>query len=95
MANKYAGTKTEKNLWDACGKNLRKKMRWFTSNNKNYYCVAHCDKHGYMKAKLRIRKDCNNKLYAVKTLKFVDEEIFNDLQARFVKVKEMKKRRKK
>lgn len=79
----------------ACGKNLRKKMRWFTSNNKNYYCVAHCDKHGYMKAKLRIRKDCNNKLYAVKTLKFVDEEIFNDLQARFVKVKEMKKRRKK
>lgn len=76
-----------------CGKNLRKKIRWFTPNGKNYYCVAYCENHGYMKAKLRIRKDCNYRLYAVKTLKFVDEEVYNDLSKRFAKVKEMKKKR--
>ena len=79
----------------ACGKALRKKMRWFSPNSKNYYCAAYCDKHGYMKAKLRIRKDCNDRLYAIKTLKFVDEEGFEALQERFAKVKQMKKRRKK
>lgn len=79
----------------ACGKNLRKRLRWFSSNGKNYYCAAFCDKHGFMKAKLRIRKDCNDRLYAIKTLKFVDEEGFEALQERFAKVKEMKKRRKK
>ncbi len=77
-----------------CGRNLRKKIRWFTSNSKNYYSMAYCDDHGYMKAKLRIRRDCNNRLYAVKTLKLVDEEVYNDLQERFTKVKEMKKKRK-
>lgn len=76
-----------------CNKPLRKKLRWFSSNGKNYYCCAYCDKHGYMKGKLRIRKDCNDKIYAVKTLKFIDKEKFNDLQERFTKVKEMKKRR--
>ena len=76
-----------------CGKSLRKKIRWFTPNSKNYYSMAYCEQHGYMKAKLRIRKDCNNRIYAVKTLKLVDEEIFNNIQERFLKVKEMKKRR--
>lgn len=78
-----------------CGKSLRKKMRWFSSNSKNYYCAAYCDKHGFMKAKLRIRRDCDDRLYAVKTCKFIDEEGFVALQERFAKVKEMKKRRKK
>jgi len=76
-----------------CGKGLRKKLRWFSPNGKNYYCAAYCDKHGYMKAKLRIRKDSNENLFAIKTLKFVDEKGFDALQERFLKVKEMKKRR--
>jgi len=74
-----------------CGKALRKKMRWFSPNSKNYYCAAYCEKHGYMKAKLRIRKDCNDRLYAIKTLKFIDEEGVEALQERFAKVKEMKR----
>lgn len=76
-----------------CGKNLRKKLRWFSPNGKNYYCAAYCDKHGYMKAKLRIRKDCNERLYAIKTIKCMDEEGLASLQERFLKVKEMKRRR--
>lgn len=76
-----------------CGKSLRKKLRWFSPNGKNYYCAAYCDKHGYMKAKLRIRKDCNDRLYAIKTLKFINETDLKSLQERFVRVKEMKRRR--
>lgn len=77
-----------------CNRNLRKKLTWFSPNGKNYYCAALCDKHGYMKAKLRIRKDCNNKLYAVKTMKYIDKEGFEALQERYAKVKEAKKKRK-
>ena len=78
-----------------CGKGLRKKMRWFSPNSKNYYCAAYCENHGYMKAKLRIRRDCNDRLYAIKTLKFINEDGFEALQERFAKVKEMKRRRRK
>lgn len=76
-----------------CNKNLRKKIRWFSPNSKNYYSVSVCDKHGYMKSKLRIRKDCNNKVFAVKTMKFVDKEGMEAIQEKFAKVKEMKRRK--
>lgn len=57
-----------------CNKNLRKKIRWFTPNGKHYYSVSYCDKHGYMKAKIRIRKTENDLIYVVKTEKFISEE---------------------
>lgn len=76
-----------------CNKMLRKKIRWFSPNGKNYYCVAQCDKHGCMKSKMRIRKDCNDKIFVIKTMKFIDREGLEALQSRFSKVKEMKKRR--
>lgn len=57
-----------------CNKNLRKKIRWFTPNGKHYYSVSYCDKHGYMKAKIRIRKAENDRIYVVKTEKFISEE---------------------
>lgn len=58
-----------------CHKNLKKKLRWFTPNGKHYYSVSFCDKHGYMKGKIRIRKDTEkNDIYIVKTLKFISEE---------------------
>lgn len=76
-----------------CNKMLRKKIRWFSPNGKNYYCVAQCDRHGFMKSKMRIRKDCNDKIFVIKTMKFIDREGLEALQSRFSKVKEMKKRR--
>lgn len=57
-----------------CHKNLRKKIRWFTPNGKNYYSVAFCPVHGFMKSKIRIRRSENNTFYAVKTSKFITEE---------------------
>lgn len=78
-----------------CNKAARKKIRWFSANGKNYFCAAYCEQHGYLRAKLRIRKDCNRKLYAVKTTKHIDEAGYAAVQERFLKVKEMKKRRSK
>lgn len=57
-----------------CHKNCRKKLRWFTPNGKHYYAVAYCNKHGFIKGKIRIKKSGDDKVYVVKTLKLIDEE---------------------
>lgn len=57
-----------------CHRSLKKKIKWFTPNGKHYYSVSYCNEHGYMKGKIRIRKSENNKVYVVKTLKFISEE---------------------
>lgn len=56
-----------------CEKKLRRKIYWFSPNGKHYYSVSHCDKHGYMKAKIRIRKAEDGSVYVVKTQKFITE----------------------
>ena len=54
-----------------CHRNLRKKIRWFSPNGKHYFSVSYCDKHGYMKGKIRIKKAEDDRVYAVKTTKFI------------------------
>lgn len=70
-----------------CRKNLRKKIRWFTPNGKHYYSVSYCDKHGYMKAKVRLRKAENDRIYVVKTEKFITQEEMESLRAKQAKSK--------
>lgn len=65
-----------------CRKSLKKKIKWFTPNGKHYYCVSYCNEHGYMKGKIRIRKSENDKVYVVKTLKFIPEEEVVKIRAR-------------
>lgn len=57
-----------------CRRNIRKKIRWFTPNGKHYYSISLCPVHGYMKSKIRIRKSGNDKVYVVKTSKFISKE---------------------
>lgn len=57
-----------------CGRALRKKIRWFSSNQRFYFCLACCPDHGYMKGKIRIKKAEDGFVYAVKTLKLVGED---------------------
>lgn len=57
-----------------CRRNLRKKIRWFSPNGKNYYCVAFCQEHGYLKGKIRLRRADNGMIYAVKTTKLIPPE---------------------
>lgn len=77
-----------------CHKNLRKKIRWFTPNGKHYYCIAHCDKHGYMKGKIRIRRAQEDKVYVVKTTKFISAEDADKIRLRQDHAKEMRRRKK-
>ncbi len=56
-----------------CKRLLRKKIRWFTSNQKIYHCLAYCPEHGFVKGKIRMKKDDKDRVYAVKTIKLVDE----------------------
>lgn len=70
-----------------CRKNVKRKMRWFSANGKYYYSAGYCDKHGYIKTKVRVRKSENQKMFAVKTLKFISEEEFNALKEKRNKLK--------
>ena len=71
-----------------CHKNIRRKLKWFSPNGKHYYAAAFCDKHGYMKAKVRIKKAEDGKLFVVKTCKFIAPE---DLEAMKTRQKKTKK----
>ena len=57
-----------------CGRVLRKKIRWFTPNQKIYYALAICPEHGYLKGKIRMKKVDDDQVFVVKTLKLTDEE---------------------
>ncbi len=74
-----------------CHKGLRKKIRWFTPNGKHYYSVSYCDKHGFMKSKVRIRKSEDDMIYVVKTDKFITEEEVSDIRNRQEKSKQQRK----
>jgi len=77
-----------------CRRNLRKKIRWFGMSPKNYCAVAYCEKHGYLKGKIRVRKLEDEKVYIVKTTKFITPEEMEAIASRREHVKEMRRRRK-
>ena len=74
-----------------CHRNLRKKLRWFTPNGRHYYCLAYCEKHGYLKGKIRIRKSENGKIYVVKTTKLISPQEAELLRERSLRAKELRK----
>jgi len=78
-----------------CHKNIKKKIKWFTPNGRHYYCVAECDKHGLMKFKLRIRKSENNKLYVVKTIKYIGKDEVDKIKEKKEHAQEIRKMRRK
>lgn len=65
-----------------CHKPLKKKIRWFSPNGKHYYSVSYCDKHGYMKSKIRIRKGERDLVYVVKTEKFISGDEIENVRAK-------------
>ena len=77
-----------------CHKNLKKKVKWFTINGKHYYAISYCNEHGYIKYKIRIRKNDDEMYYAVKTSKFITEEKKSKLIEDWKKEKEIKKKKK-
>lgn len=74
-----------------CNRAIKRKIRWFSPNGKHYYSVSLCDKHGYMKSKIRIRKAEDGGVYVVKTQKFVTEEEIEGIRDKQEKAKKQKK----
>lgn len=74
-----------------CNKNLRKKIRWFSPNGKHYYSVSYCDKHGFMKSKIRIRKSEDGRVYVVKTDKFITEAEIESIRNKQEKIKKQRR----
>ena len=50
-----------------CDSRIRRTIRWFSENGRNYLCVAECPQHGLMKGKARIRQSSSGEWFAVKT----------------------------
>lgn len=75
-----------------CHRNLRKKVRWFTPNGRNYYCLAYCEKHGYLKGKIRLRKAEDGGVYIVKTTKLIPKEEADLLRERSKRAGELHKK---
>lgn len=57
-----------------CGRNAKKKIKWFSVNGKHYYSLSYCKKHGYLKGKVRMKKTEDGNVYVVKTTKRVSPE---------------------
>lgn len=74
-----------------CHRPLRRKIRWFSPNGKHYYCVSYCDRHGYMKSKIRIRKAENGDVYVMKTQKFITEADIDNIRDKQTKARQQRK----
>lgn len=73
-----------------CQRMLRKKIRWFTANQRSYHALACCPEHGWLKGKIRIKKTDQGNYFAVKTLKLIKEE---DIKAVYEKRDEYRQKR--
>lgn len=58
----------------------KRKIRWFINNSRMYESISLCQKHGYVKGKVRIRKTEEETYYGVKTLKLVSKEKAEELR---------------
>ncbi len=76
-----------------CGKSIKKKIKWFSTNQKIYYSLAKCEEHGYLKGKMRIRKTDQDLFYAIKILKITDEEGAQKIKEKQLSNRERRKER--
>ncbi len=74
-----------------CHKNIRRKIKWFTPNGKHYFALSYCDKHGYMKGKIRIRKTEEDMVYVIKTEKFISEDEADAIKIKQLRAKEARR----
>lgn len=65
-----------------CKRPVKKKINWFGTNQKNYYCLGYCKDHGYLKGRIQINKGSENKRYAVKIVSRINKERAKDIKIR-------------
>ena len=77
-----------------CRQAAHKKVRWFSTGGKNYYCLAYCKEHGYIKGKIRLKKTDRDTFFCVKTLKLITPAEAREIRERkeLLRNKKAKKR---
>lgn len=73
-----------------CNRMLRKKIRWFSVNQKFYTALGCCPVHGNVKGKIRMRRSDDGQVYVVKTMKLVREDEIGEI---YEKKEEARKKR--
>lgn len=74
----------------ACNKALRKKVRWFSGTSRIYYALAECPEHGYVKGKIRLKRNDIDRIFAIKTVKLTSAEGAEKIQ---LALEEMRRKR--
>lgn len=90
-AEAFADKEVSSSKCYVCHRNLRKKLKWFSVNGRHYYCLAYCEKHGYLKGKIRVRRSDSGRIYVVKTTKLIPEEEAEKVRERSVHARELRK----
>lgn len=67
---------------EKCQRNVPKKIRWFSVGGHNYFCLAYCEKHGWLKGKIRLRQHENGSFYVIRTTKPISEEEAYEIRER-------------
>ncbi len=70
-----------------CGRNAKKRIRWFSVNGKHYYSLSYCKKHGFLKGKVRIKKAEDGNVYVVKTMKIITQEAAEEIYTKQEKLR--------
>lgn len=76
-----------------CGRNAKKHIRWFSDNMRSYYSLSCCKEHGWLKGKIRIRKNIDGRYYGIKTMRLVDEEEANRIRERQAELRKKRRHR--
>ena len=74
-----------------CGCTLKRRVRWFCDNGKNYNAAFTCLKHGYIAGKIRVRKTDKALYYAIRIMELTDKEGVDEIREKMVKEKERTK----
>lgn len=78
-----------------CNKKSKRILKPFSPNGKYFLILSECERHGYVKTKIRIRKTDDDRYFTVKTRKIISKEAADDLLEREIKLKEYRKAKKK
>ena len=76
-----------------CGMKLRRKIRWFSENGKNYLSVAICPEHGLVKGKIRIRQNTDGEWFVIKTIRPITDEEYEKVRRRKESVQQKRRTR--
>ncbi|MCR5722775.1 MAG: exonuclease domain-containing protein [Lachnospiraceae bacterium] len=73
-----------------CDKQSKKLTKLFAPTGRFFLCISYCEEHGYIKTKIRVRKNDMGRFFAVKTKKVVSAEDAESIISRYKKLKEDK-----